>query len=253
MVDMEEISTYSISKLQKAFDLTTKRNDYFFVDAGREPILTDEPFRTETYSILLLKEGNIYLEADLTSHKIIAPAVLTIGPNVTRFFRQSDERPAMELLFFTDAFLVETMANIFYLAKYLFFEDNDQHVLSLDKNELDRIIPIFNLIKTTFNRDHLNEPVLMRNYACLLIHEIDAMHKRKKLGSNRADDAGALFIKFRNLLTKEFWRQRSVSYYANNLNVTPKYLSEVIKRQTGKPLIINISQERWQCGNFSIF
>jgi hypothetical protein len=87
---MEQINTYSIAKLQKAFELATKRNDCFFVDAGREPIITDEPFRAETYSITLLKEGTLNLQAGLALHQVKGPAVVTIGPTVTRSFRQSD-------------------------------------------------------------------------------------------------------------------------------------------------------------------
>jgi AraC family transcriptional activator of pobA len=231
---MEDISLYSISRLQKAFELTTKRNDYFFVDFGKEPVFTNEPFRTETYAILFLKEGSINLQAGLTSRQVFGPAVITIGPTVTRTFRRSTEKPVMELLFFTDAFLLETRTNIFYLTKYLFFEDNDRHILQLDELAMKRITPIFDLIRTTFNVEHANESVLMRSYSYLLIHEIDAMHKNTGTSSLQNDEQSSTFIKFRNLLTKEFWRQRSISFYANNLNVTPKYLSELIKKQTGK-------------------
>jgi AraC family transcriptional activator of pobA len=231
---MEDIGLYSISRLQKAFELTTKRNDYFFVDFGKEPLFTDEPFRTETYAILFLKEGSINLQAGLTSQEVFGPAVIAIGPTVTRTFRRSTEKPVMELLFFTDTFLLETRANIFYLNRYLFFEDNDHHVLKLDEPAVNRIAPIFNLIKTTFNVGHANESVIMRSYSYLLIHEIDAMHKSASTSSLQSDEQSSIFIKFRNLLTREFWRQRSVSFYANNLNITPKYLSEVIKKQTGK-------------------
>jgi AraC-like DNA-binding protein len=66
-----------------------------------------------------------------------------------------------------------------------------------------------------------------------LVHEIDALHRGKGI-NRKLDEISSMFINFRNLLTKEFWRHRSVSFYANSLNVTPKYLSEVIKRQTGK-------------------
>jgi len=99
---------------------------------------------------------------------------------------------------------------------------------------MSRITPIFDLIRTTFNVEHANESVLMRSYSYLLIHEIDAMHKSTGNSSLQSDEQSSIFIKFRNLLTREFWRQRSVSFYANNLNVTPKYLSELIKKQTGK-------------------
>jgi AraC family transcriptional activator of pobA len=230
----DTINIYSISKLQKAFELTTKRNDYFFVDVGKGPIFTDEPFRTETYSISLLKEGSIQVSAGLTSHTIVAPAIVTIGPTVTRSFQRSGECPIMELFFFTDTFFLETSANIFFLNKLRFFEDNDMHILQLHEPEMNRLMPIFNLIKTSFNCGHMHEALLMRAYGYLLIHEIDALHKSKNVARPSMDDTGSIFIRFRNLLTKEFWRHRSLSFYANNLNITPKYLSEVIKRQSGK-------------------
>lgn len=230
---MEQVSTFSISKLQKAFEVAPKRNDYFFVDTRREPIFTEEPFRAETYSITLLKEGTLNLQADLALHEVKGPTVLTIGPTVTRSFKQSADKPVIELLFFTDNFLLETRSNIFYLAKYRFFEDNDMHALQLDEAGYNRVRAVFDMIKTTFDKEHLNEVALMRSYVYLLIHEIDAMHRNKGV-NNKVDETGTMFINFRNLLTKEFWRQRSVSFYANSLNVTPKHLSEVIKRQTGK-------------------
>jgi len=138
------------------------------------------------------------------------------------------------VLFFTDAFLLETRANIFYLNKYRFFEDNDRHFLLLNEQEMVRLTAIFDLIAGTYNKDHPNELVLMRSYSYLLIHEVDAMHRNRTTVDSKMDDQSSIFIKFRNLLTKEFWRHRSVSFYADNLNVTPKYLSEVIKKQTGK-------------------
>ncbi len=231
---MDEISTYSIGKLQKAFDLAVKRNDYFFVAAGKQPLFTDEPFRTETYAILLLQEGVINLQADLTAVAITGPAIITVAPNVTRSFSEAATKPQMEVLFFTDKFLLEPRADIFYLNRYRFFEDNDLHALKLEVADLARINPVFDLIRTTYDHAHSHESALMRGYIYLLIHEIDALHKSRSINTTRPDDSNSMFIKFRNLLTKEFWRQRSVSFYADNLNVTPKYLSEVIKRQTGK-------------------
>lgn len=231
---MDEISTYSISRLQKAFELATRKTDYFYVGQGKDPLYNDEPFRTETYTILLLKKGCMHLQADLTHFTINAPAVLTIGPNVTRSFQQCEGETEILIFFFTDSFLLETRANIFYLNKYRFFENNDRHFLVLNEHEMGRLSAIFDLIAATYNKDHPNELVLMRSYSYLLIHEVDAMHKNRTVVVSKTDDQSSIFIRFRNLLTKEFWRHRSVSFYADNLNVTPKYLSELIKKQTGK-------------------
>ncbi|RFZ91164.1 AraC family transcriptional regulator [Mucilaginibacter conchicola] len=230
---VEQISTLSISKLQKAFDLAAPRKQYLFVDTGCEPLYTDEPFRTETYSVVWLRQGVMHLQADLTSTVITGPAVITLGPSVTRSFRRSDERPDMQLFFFTADFLLETLANIFYLDRYRFFEDNEGHVLQLHEQEAFRLASIFNLVSGVFGRMHPNEPQLMRSYGYLLIHEIDAIHRSRSAGQ-QPDEGNLLFTRFRNLLTKEFWRHRTVGFYASNLNVTPKYLSEVIKKQSGK-------------------
>jgi AraC family transcriptional activator of pobA len=231
---MEKIDTYSIAKLQKAFELTSAKSDYFYVDAGKDLMYTDEPFRTETYAILLLKEGCINLETDLNRHIVEAPAIITIGPTITRSFQRCLDKPNVEFLFFTESFLLETRSNIFYLAQYRFFEDNNLHVLKMEQNERSKVDSIFNLIEDTFNTGHSNEPLMMRSYTYLLIHEIDALHRTKNEIVTPGENNNSIFIKFKNLLSKEFWRHRSVGFYANNLNVNPKYLSEVVKRESGQ-------------------
>jgi AraC-like DNA-binding protein len=231
---MDKIDIYSIAKLQKAFDITSAKSDYFYVDAGNDLLYTDQPFRTETYAILLLKEGCINLETDLNKHVVWAPAIISIGPTVTRNFQRCLDKPVVELLFFTESFLLETRSNIFYLTRYRFFEDNLLHVLRMSEKEMGKINSIFNLIKETFNTGHFNEPLMMRSYTYLLIHEIDALHKTKNEIISPAENNSSLFYKFKILLGKEFWRHRSVSFYASSLNVNPKYLSEVVKRESGQ-------------------
>ncbi|WP_176844610.1 helix-turn-helix domain-containing protein [Mucilaginibacter sp. P25] len=93
---------------------------------------------------------------------------------------------------------------------------------------------IFDIISDTFNKGHSHEAALMRSYTYCLIHEIDVIHKCIHADLIHKDDHSSLFIRFRNLLVKQFWRHRSVSFYSSNLNVSPKYLSEVIKKETGK-------------------
>ena len=43
-----------------------------------------------------------------------------------------------------------------------------------------------------------------------------------------------IFEKFKEVLFRDFLHHRSVQYYADSLNVTRKYLSEVIKKNSGK-------------------
>jgi AraC-like DNA-binding protein len=214
--------------------MDTGKQDYFYVDTGKEPIHTDAPFRTETFSILFLKKGTLSLQADLASHTIKGPAVLTISPMVTRSFRCVEDMPEMVILFFRNSFLVETRADIFFLDHFNFFEHSESHIASLNEYQSKRLNAIFDMISDTFNKGHPHEAALMRSYTYSLIHEIDVIHKGINVDLIHKDDHSSLFIRFRSLLVKQFWRHRSVSFYSSNLNVSPKYLSEVIKKETGK-------------------
>lgn len=229
-----EKKLYSISSLQKAFEQMTHKTEYFYVEAGGIPMYADKPFRTDTYTILLLKSGSIRVHADLMAFTITGPVVLTIGPNVTRSFQKCNDEHAVTILFFTDTFLLKTRANIFYLNNYRFFEENARHSLTLYNSEMERLTAVFALIASTYHKGHFNEQLLMRSYTYLLIHEIDAMHKERSTNIERYEDYSSVSLKFRNLLTKEFLRHRSVSFYAEKLNLRPKYLSALVKKETGK-------------------
>jgi len=228
-----EIATYSIARLKKAFELSCEKSNYLYVADGRQPLYSHEPFRTETYSILLLKSGELHFKTNLTCYKISGPSIVTIGPTVIRSFYRTDNPPCMEIMFFKDSFLLETKANIFYLNQYHFFEDNDLHVLNLEPCQLNRLGAVFNMINDSFDKGLPQEQLLMRSYTDLLIHEIAALHCLNNITIERSDSS-SIFIKFRSLLVKEFWRHRAVGFYADKLNVSSKYFSETIKKQTGK-------------------
>lgn len=230
---MKEIATYTISKLQRALESFTDQKDYFFVEMGKEPIYTPEPFRAETFSIVFLREGELSFQAGLTSHLVKAPALITIAPSVTRSFKRAELKPGMELLFFKEAFLVEQQSDVFFLNKFLFFEDSDRHVITLDPLTLKRLEVIYAQIADCVSGNLEHEEAIMRNLIYILVYHIDGFHKQHQAPTG-AGMTNPLFQRFRNLLIKEFVRHRSVNFYADALNVTPKYLSQMVKRVTGQ-------------------
>lgn len=230
---MDQIRTYSISRLQKELEHAKEKKDYFFINIGREPLYTDEPFRTATFSIVILKKGEICLNTGLVTHKLSAPAVITVAPTVIRSFSRTAEKPEMEMIFFTETFLLEQLTDVFFLSRFAFFEDNERHVLPLDGKQLVRLGILFSQIAECMETADRNERAIMRHLICVLIYEIEGLHNQQASLSRGKRENSPVFQKFRNLVTREFLRHRSVNYYADELNVTPKYLSEVCKRVSG--------------------
>lgn len=231
---MASISTYNISRLSSIFALSGNGKDYLFIDEKKYKPSREDPFRTDTYAIGFLKKGKLKVKAGLSSGIITAPAIITLGPYIIRSIEKVATTPRIELLFFKESFFLADQSNVFYLFKYPFFETSDSHVVPLTKENATKFTIIYDLLKVAIQEGHLHEAALVRSYINVLLCEIDTAAVKNNTGAPSINKTSPLLANFRQLLTKEILQQRSVRFYAGKLNVTPKHLSEIIKKQTGR-------------------
>lgn len=116
----------------------------------------------------------------------------------------------------------------------LFIENNP--IIALDENESSLFLQYYNLIRSKFETEsqhHLKQliDILLQAF----IYEFhDSMEKRIKIAPPQYNSADNLFTSFLDLLVNSYPKQRSVSYYAEKLFVTPKYLSAICKEISGE-------------------
>ncbi|KOY84519.1 hypothetical protein AD998_20190 [bacterium 336/3] len=231
---MEKIVKHNISSLQRRFNLDGSKKDFFFVEKDNYETLPKEPYRTETYGIGLYRKSKISLKTGLINHMVEGPSIITMGPSVIRSWTRIDDNPYSSLIFFTEPFFLQKNIDVFYLKSFTFFEENDCHILKLDETALNKFEIIFGQIRNTINERKTYEAEIVRSYINILIHEISTAHTNNNLNEDIKTPASDILInKFKTLLAKEFIRHRSVGFYADKLNITPKYLSEKVKQVTG--------------------
>ncbi|MBS7253715.1 helix-turn-helix domain-containing protein [Flavobacterium branchiicola] len=226
---MSKINTFTLEHHKSLFTNQNDKKDYFFVQIEDHPYI-DIPYRAESYAIEFLKKGSIVMQTQLDKIVIEAPAILALGSNVIRSFSKNSEEILMDIIFFKPDFFLESQANIFFLSQYEFFENSYKHVFPLNKKTKPKFEPLFSLIQETLKEDHFHQASILRSYLYILIYELDSI----KQNLPNKEIQNPLFEKFKELLVKNFIKHRSPSYYANSLNVTRKYLSEVIKNNSGK-------------------
>lgn len=116
----------------------------------------------------------------------------------------------------------------------LFVENNP--IIALDEKESSLFLQYYNLIRSKFETEsqhHLKHLIDMLLQA--FIYEFhDSMEKRIKIDPPQYNSADNLFISFLDILVNSYPKQRSVSYYAEKLFVTPKYLSAICKEISGE-------------------
>jgi AraC family transcriptional activator of pobA len=231
---MDSIKTFSLSRHSRLFAVPDPNKDYLFVSSGNSPY-HEEPYRAESYAIAYIKEGTVKLNAGLSSWKVTAPSIITLGPSVIRYFTQSSALLKMDVIFFKDGFLMESYADLSFLFRYDFFRDSDLIVLPLQADTLTKINKVYELIQLTQATGNYHEAELVRSYIFALIYEIDAYHRQHPLNGAVLKKSYPLFTRFRQLLNRSYMQEHRLNYYAGQLHLTPKSLSAAIKKQSGKP------------------
>jgi AraC-like DNA-binding protein len=230
---MNNLKTFSLSRHSRLFSVPDNSKEYLFVSSGETPY-QEEPYRAESYAVVYIKEGSVKLNTGLISWDVVAPSVITLGPSVIRYFSKSSDLLKMDVIFFKDTFLLERHADLFFLARYDFFENSDLHVLPLKGSDVIKFGKIFELIQLTQATANYRQGEIIRNYIFALIYEIDAYYRQHSSETPSRLKAHPLLAKFKQLLGSSYMHERKLDFYAGHLHLTPKSLSAAIKKHTGR-------------------
>ncbi len=142
------------------------------------------------------------------------------------------------LLIHPDFFLSYPLAK--KIKQYGFFSYSIKETLHLSEEEMKTILSIFNFIKSELNGriDDFSHD-LMISQIDLLLNYANRFYKRQFI-TRKASSSG-LLQKFEALLDAYFEDETSlnkriptVSYFADNLNLSPSYLSDMLRSLTGQ-------------------
>lgn len=125
-----------------------------------------------------------------------------------------------------------------------FFNLDADHIVNVTEEESQRIQNAFKDIITEYNRFSPEKDFILRNYIHILLLRVREIYKphAKKLQEN-ATRSMRIAHQYKNLLEKNFIEHREVQWYASQLHITPKYLSEAVKssmQKTPRDLINDI-------------
>jgi len=140
-----------------------------------------------------------------------------------------------QTIFFDKNFFLENQANVSYLEQFDFLYAKDKHVINLNNTQHQKLSTYFMLFRQTVEESLSKTPAIARSLIYIILNEIasiqdtqDALHATSLTRNQQ------LLFTFKKQLANDFIRHRNVSYYAQKLFVSPKYLTTVIKEESGK-------------------
>lgn len=192
------------------------------------------PTRLKMNAVAICSRGRVSLELNGQPTQLQANQVLICPPNTV--FSNMMLSPDFEFkaIFLTDrillSFLREKM-NTWTQVLYV----NRMHVATINPEDVEFLSLFYRMLNISISRDDDN-PYRTEVVHSLLRAAFLGMCGAMELLMNREPvaAAGSIFQRFLQLLNSSPRRHRSVQSYANELCITPKYLSAVCKKNSGK-------------------
>lgn len=194
------------------------------------------PFRTFTYGIGITYEGKPEtFKIGSTDYEVKAGCLTTIGPGIVSHW-MGDYTAPHDTIYFTDELFADSL-RVSFLESLPFFMPGGRHVIVLPDEQVKELEILFQTIKAFSNDRDVTAGLV---YALLMLCK--KYHNLQQRNGPAVSHGEQVATKFRQLLAAHFTEQKDVAFYASRLHITPKYLSEVLLAQLGKPAKILIDE-----------
>ena len=192
------------------------------------------PVSLDGFAAIVMMSGEATLSINLNGYLVRPNDVVVFTPEVAINVVGYTEQATAYMIAFSKSFVNEIQIDLATsLPVYMRFgKDPVLHATSADVGEIRQV---FQLIKTMLRSDKERyRHEIIRTLFTTAFYIITDLNQRER-PANRPKGRGELiFEEFTSLLQRYNKRERNVGFYARQLNITPKYLSSVVKEVSGR-------------------
>ncbi len=224
-----ELQKFNIYKYLKEKEEHSFQKPYFLADQKTfEETKIKFPFRTYTYSISLIYKGDQKVfKIGSRDYLTQSNNLITIGSEIVCDWSKNDNSSHDTIFFSEDLF--QEHINLSFLECLSCFKLGGKHVITITDSTLEKFHFLFQALKLLINDQKVVTGII---YSMIMLvrqsHSIDFSSNKKSLKNE------TLILNFKKLVSKNFIKHKEISYYANELNISSKYLSQILLGYTGK-------------------
>lgn len=232
----------SLSKISSEFSALS--DDYIFTritESNQIPLLTTNPVRIDGMAWLLCFSGKIDVEVNLSSFSLVANTISVIMPGSIVEIKDVDWKNLDCYILFVSP---EFMRDINYdLNVFASVPVNGSHrekkVMQISDEEMRLLKNYYEILhqNSSYNPDKLYAKSIARCIIAALTYQMVQMLMTRTKSDEpdyRRSRRSGYVNEFMNLVRANYKRERMVSFYAEKLFISPKYLSLIIKETMGR-------------------
>jgi len=230
------IPNYTVDELSKQLDPYAIKN-FIITDVNKKvpPFLYEYPHTLGGIAFSICTKGRARFKVNVQEVIMEPNNVITILPG---FIIEPIEKSPdffMETLFFSFDFISDLPLS----SSFNSMEKIEQNpCLYVSEEEVNNLLNFHAFIVGQYNRrEHQYRQEIAKYLLFALIAEIGALYSKAEKSSLRLTRAEKLTSRFFVLLRRHHITQRNIDFYADELYLTPKYLTTIIKKITGKSIL----------------
>lgn len=196
-------------------------------------VAIDKPYRSNYYKLGVCTAGRAEVRINLETFMIVPGSLIILSPHVIKQWKYMSADYEMADIFFTRDFI--TTNNPVHPDKFSFFYAGAKCVLALSATQADNLCRSILFLQEKCEQVQLYQDEVLRNQINSLLYELaaiyDVEHVQAKAGLTRGQ---LLVADFKRLVNMHFMQERGLKFYADQLFITSKHMTETIKEVTGK-------------------
>ena len=204
-------------------------DDLLLTERINEAPMPTEPRRMNFILIGLCIKGEVMYQLD-TQKQVIKPGDILIvsDRHVVDSYRHSNDMEGLCIMMSVH-FFREIIQNVSDVSS-LFLFSRQHPVMSLEQKEIETFKEYFQVIKQKIcdQRNHFRKD-LIKTLLLAMFYDLSNIIYRVQNNGKPQTRADAIFTHFIKLVEKNYRQERRVGWYAAQLNITPKHLSETVK------------------------
>ncbi|MDR1259590.1 MAG: helix-turn-helix domain-containing protein [Tannerellaceae bacterium] len=207
-------------------------NDFILFDSFVLDSAPEYPYKINISVVILCRKG--YMKGSVNLEKFVAqaPCIVVLNRGQILQHEYTSEDFSGMFLIMSEQFINHLMENMHKRASLqLAFAGNPY--MPLNESDLESVTDYYNMLEKTKNIDDLSIRKEMVKHLTLAFLSLLTYRSNILASYMQQSKKSVLVNKFLNLVQENFREQREVGFYADRLCLTPKYLSKVIKDNSG--------------------
>lgn len=250
ILNFEEISNYTT---EVGLELPLHHEDFFifsYDEADQGSNFALQAFRNHFFEITIDIISYCEYTVDQFRYHYTKQKICFISP----FRLQSVYFPKVEpehipvnncySLFFKPHFLEEHLSGATLIERFPFFDPSLEPVLYLDAQELNAMEDIFQKMHRAYNQYRTDSDEIIRHYLFILLLISNKCFQSHKVYTQKVQRGYEIYYLFNEVLQSHVNKYSTVMEFADHLALSPKHLSETVKKVSGKTALQLINEKK---------